>query len=448
MNIPSTALSILPPPATAPSAAPAEPTASPNATTEPSQFAKLLQQRQSADKPAERPAEQASKAPSTPSAQAPQGESKGAEPPQTGPAPATSRAVGKKANLLAELAQTQAPGTDPTQDAGTSQATNTKDEPALETSTANLAQGLLAPVVTTLPAPPPQGLAKQGTEDATAQSLAVPTASPLTVPTAAAPASKQPGARLPAAVPDVEPKTVVQDTALAIEPGTSMMDAPKRDIQPAPERLKQASESSLTPLPQSALPPATGDALKSLARLIDQDKPQRLSSVSEAGPLTAPGAALAPPLQTLSDMTTTRSIHTPVLAPEFKETLATQVSMLAKDGIQQASLQLNPAHMGPISVQISLDGTQTRVDFAADSAVTRQIIEAGLPELASALREAGLTLSGGGVSQQSSQSAQQDAAARQASPSARSRTGSDELALPAPLPTTVSVSQGGLDLYA
>jgi len=52
-----------------------------------------------------------------------------------------------------------------------------------------------------------------------------------------------------------------------------------------------------------------------------------------------------------------------------------------------------------VSVQIVMDGTQARVDFGADMAATRQAIEAGLPELASALRDAGFTLAGGGVSQ-------------------------------------------------
>jgi flagellar hook-length control protein FliK len=55
--------------------------------------------------------------------------------------------------------------------------------------------------------------------------------------------------------------------------------------------------------------------------------------------------------------------------------------------------------MGPVSVQIVMDGTQARVDFGADMVATRQAIEAGLPELASALRDAGFTLAGGGVSQ-------------------------------------------------
>ena len=102
-----------------------------------------------------------------------------------------------------------------------------------------------------------------------------------------------------------------------------------------------------------------------------------------------------------SSASTVVNLSTPVGAPEFREALGMQVSVLARDGVQHAELHLNPAEMGPITVQIALDGTQAQVDFGADSFATRQLIEAGLPELASALRDAGFTLTGGGVSQHS-----------------------------------------------
>ena len=93
------------------------------------------------------------------------------------------------------------------------------------------------------------------------------------------------------------------------------------------------------------------------------------------------------------------AITTPVGAQHFSQALGLQMSVFARDGIQQAELHLNPAEMGPVSVQIVMDGTQARIDFGADVAATRHAIEAGLPELASALRDAGFTLAGGGVSQ-------------------------------------------------
>ena len=84
----------------------------------------------------------------------------------------------------------------------------------------------------------------------------------------------------------------------------------------------------------------------------------------------------------------------------FGAALGTQVSVLVRDGVQTARLQLNPAEMGPIAVQIALDGSAARVDFQADLPGTRAVIEASLPALAGVLQEAGFTLAGGGVFQQ------------------------------------------------
>jgi flagellar hook-length control protein FliK len=77
-----------------------------------------------------------------------------------------------------------------------------------------------------------------------------------------------------------------------------------------------------------------------------------------------------------------------------------QVAILAREGVHEARLHLNPAEMGPISVQIAVDGTQAQVNFQADVAATRQALESSLGTLADALRDSGLTFSGGSVSDQ------------------------------------------------
>jgi hypothetical protein len=94
------------------------------------------------------------------------------------------------------------------------------------------------------------------------------------------------------------------------------------------------------------------------------------------------------------------AIAEPLHSPAFAPALGARLALLARDGVQQAELQLNPAEMGPISVQIALDGSRVTVDFAADVAATRSRLESSLPELAAALRESGLTLAGGGVYEQ------------------------------------------------
>jgi len=140
------------------------------------------------------------------------------------------------------------------------------------------------------------------------------------------------------------------------------------------------------------------------------------------------------------------ALPTPATSPEFREALGVQVSVLARDGVQQAQLHLNPADMGPISVQIALDGTRAQVDFGADSLATRQIIESGLPELAAALRDAGFTLSGGGVSQHARDRARDggDGSGDAAGSHRADGTGSSE---PAPR-TMTRMPIGAVDLYA
>jgi flagellar hook-length control protein FliK len=152
---------------------------------------------------------------------------------------------------------------------------------------------------------------------------------------------------------------------------------------------------------------------------------------------TSPAAPAAAPA--------TVALATPLDDPQFPRAFGVQVSMLARDGVQQAELHLNPAEMGPVSVQIVMEGTQARIDFGADAAGTRQLIEHSLPDLAAALREAGLTLTGGGVSQHSARSDDaRDQAATPREGDAHAQPGATSDAAP----VRRNVRVGGVDLYA
>ncbi|RZL10729.1 MAG: flagellar hook-length control protein FliK, partial [Rubrivivax sp.] len=101
----------------------------------------------------------------------------------------------------------------------------------------------------------------------------------------------------------------------------------------------------------------------------------------------------------------TGSLNTPVHSADFQQALADRVGMWisgpASSGPMTAELRLNPTEMGPVQIRIVLDGQTAQVDFSAAQAETRQAIEASLPALSAQLEEAGLSLSGGGVSDQS-----------------------------------------------
>jgi flagellar hook-length control protein FliK len=126
-----------------------------------------------------------------------------------------------------------------------------------------------------------------------------------------------------------------------------------------------------------------------------------LPSLGEAGsPAPAAPAEAPPPAQA--------TLAPPPGSAAFPAALGAQLSTWLKDGVQYATLELNPQDMGPIDVRIALRDGQAQVELGADVAVTRQILAEALPALAEALGDVGLSLSGGSVSDQTGQQGRPD----------------------------------------
>ena len=211
---------------------------------------------------------------------------------------------------------------------------------------------------------------------------------------------------------------------------------PARDIVRS-AGVETSFRAALAGTGDGAAPAARGASVEALA-----------ASVGAAVPAPIETAAAAPDTPVLS-------LATPIDAPEFASALGLQVSVLAHDGVQRAELHLNPVEMGPVSIHISLDGTTARVDFGADAAATRQAIERGLPELAGALRDAGFTLAGGGVSSHAHGGAGRDGSDGNGDgPGARLGAARgpvrDERAAASGAATRAlrQIARGGVDLYA
>jgi len=147
--------------------------------------------------------------------------------------------------------------------------------------------------------------------------------------------------------------------------------------------------SRSTPVASEALPSKSG----STARGADAPSAAALTTASAPMFIARDSAPSPAPAQTPFEVRLAAALESPAFAPA----LATQVKWLVHEGVQQARLSLNPAEMGPVAVQIVVNGTQARVDFSAEMAATRAAIEASLSTLAAALHDSGLTLAGGGV---------------------------------------------------
>ncbi len=210
-----------------------------------------------------------------------------------------------------------------------------------------------------------------------------------------------------------------------------------------------ARESSERPV---RAPEAMSDAaLAALSRSALAEPAQRNSTGSDAASPTAFGMALANVQaaragEVSAPAPAQASVATPLTDPGFQQALGYQVSLLARDGIGHAELHLNPTDMGPVSVQITMTGDQAHVDFGADLAQTRQLIEAGWAELASSLKDAGFTLSGGGVSDHARE--RQSQPGQGAAQSFGGRLARDSGELPAVAPVVVRRVSGGVDVYA
>lgn len=215
----------------------------------------------------------------------------------------------------------------------------------------------------------------------------------------------------------------VKETFADIASGMAHAAATGSGTDPVKDRLLALAQEHLQLRPLDAVGDARGAA---------------------AGAVPQVNTQMAP--STTSDPVAVR-IPTAVADPQFGGSMALQVSMLTRDGVHRAELHLNPAEMGPVSVQIAVQGTQAQVDFGVDSSATRHIIESSLPELATALRDAGFTLSGGGVSQHPQSHSGNHGPMPGFSANARAQDGTVEPAL-GTRHMTVRLPQGAVDLYA
>jgi flagellar hook-length control protein FliK len=156
---------------------------------------------------------------------------------------------------------------------------------------------------------------------------------------------------------------------------------------------------------------AATDARDSLAALLPQPDPVTV----QAGAIGASPNAVQDPNQGIAQAAATPPAQAalPMLpqSPTFAPALGHQIDVWMKNGVQHAEVQLSPQDLGPIRVRIEMDGAQTRVHMTADVASTRDALQQAMPQLSDSLGLAGLSLSGGSVSDQPSFQSQQQAQA-------------------------------------
>jgi flagellar hook-length control protein FliK len=154
------------------------------------------------------------------------------------------------------------------------------------------------------------------------------------------------------------------------------------------------------------------------------------SARTDAGAATAAGPSLP--------------VHNPVGASGWADEIGAHVVWMAHQGVSSASLRLEPEHLGPVEVKISVHDDSASVWFGASAPETRAALQQALPQLREMFSAQGMTLTDAGVSGQSSRDAQY--AQRSASPPA---TGNAAPGTENATSVSVSVPRRGLvDAYA
>jgi len=169
-----------------------------------------------------------------------------------------------------------------------------------------------------------------------------------------------PAAASPGAPPSAE--------AAPVAPGSpSAAGAPSPGL-PTPAAVVPAVES-LIEEPHAAVPPVP-DFARDLASASDATTPGR-SAVAALAELVPPRAARGLP----------EAVSIPVGERGWERAFGERVVWLVGQQIQAAEVRLNPPHLGPVEVRLSLTGQDASVSFTVSHGATRDAIEQAIPRL-------------------------------------------------------------------
>ena len=178
-----------------------------------------------------------------------------------------------------------------------------------------------------------------------------------------------------------------QPAGAGAAPGVGANGATKGDITAALAKADEAVK-------------AATDARDALAAMLPQPDPVAVQAGAVGAPMNAPMDANQGAQQPQPTPPAQATLPMPPQAPTFAPALGHQIDVWMKGGVQHAEVQLSPQDLGPIRVKIEMQGDQTRVHMAADVQSTRDALQQAMPQLSEQLGQVGLSLTGGGVSDQ------------------------------------------------
>ena len=168
--------------------------------------------------------------------------------------------------------------------------------------------------------------------------------------------------------------------AIAGEKSWSRMREHELELQPGHAMDLHPGHTRETP-PGHTLesPPGRQDAAVADRPLTHFAQGLQHAQVARALPATPPG------------------IDTLINAPGWDIALAQKVVWLSDEKQHSAELHVNPPHLGPLNIKLSVDDNQTSAVFTSPHSAVREAIENALPRLREVLAESGITLGNASV---------------------------------------------------
>jgi flagellar hook-length control protein FliK len=77
---------------------------------------------------------------------------------------------------------------------------------------------------------------------------------------------------------------------------------------------------------------------------------------------------------------------------KWNEAVGNRVLWMVNQNVQGAELRLNPPHLGPLEIRVSMEGDRANVQFLAPHAATRDTLDAAIPRLREMFAENGVQL--------------------------------------------------------
>lgn len=164
------------------------------------------------------------------------------------------------------------------------------------------------------------------------------------------------------------------------------------EVEPVANAVREAVQSAI----------ANQTASRDLKQFLQQNGNHQPASHNLPVP-DGTEARAVPFLQTLSEnapVMPAARISVPVGQPGWGQAVGNQVVWFVSQNISAASLRLNPQHLGPLEMQVRLDGDEASVSFTSQQGLVREALESSVPRLREMLSENGLNLVNVNVSQQ------------------------------------------------